>query len=78
MAHKTNPRQVTIKTTDGLTLTGKVNIREHERLSDVFTKEDNPFVVIYDAIFEGWQGDIRKVLFMNKKHVIWAEPDDAP
>ena len=36
-------RNITIRTTDGSTLMGKVNLGIKERVSDLFTKTENPF-----------------------------------
>ena len=66
-------RTVTIKTSDGQTLQGKVNISAMERVSDLFTKSDEPFLVVVDAVSKGVEG---KTLFLNKDHIIWVEPQD--
>ena len=65
-------RRVTIKTTDGSTLSGKVNIGMHERASDLFTKSESPFIVMSDVELRESCG---KVFFVNKDHIVWAEPD---
>jgi hypothetical protein len=65
-------RKVTIKTTDGSTLLGKINIGMHERASDLFTKTDSPFIVLFDVELREGTG---KVFFVNKNHIVWAEPD---
>jgi uncharacterized protein DUF6812 len=65
-------RKVTIKTTDGSTLSGKVNIGMHERASDLFTKSDSPFIVMTDVELRECSG---KVFFVNKDQIVWAEPD---
>jgi len=70
---KVNTKNITIRTADGSTLTGKVNIGEKERVSDVFTKTDNPFVVLFDAATT--HGSDR-VFFINKTHIVWVEPED--
>jgi hypothetical protein len=43
------------------------------RISDIFTKGKNPFIVIYDAIVEGQPG---RVLIINKKKILWVSPED--
>ena len=65
-------RKVTIKTTDGSTLSGKINIGLHERASDLFTKTESPFIVLFDVELKEASG---KVFFINKNHIVWAEPD---
>ncbi|ETR74588.1 MAG: hypothetical protein OMM_06238 [Candidatus Magnetoglobus multicellularis str. Araruama] len=67
------PKNITIRTADGSTLSGKVNIGENERVSDVFTKTDNPFVVLFDAATAQGCG---RVYFINKTHIVWVEPED--
>jgi hypothetical protein len=78
MQYKTNPRGVTIRTLDGFTCSGKMNLGVNERLSDMFTKEEKPFIVLYDVTFEGGEGGAGKVLFVNKSHIVWAEPEEQP
>jgi hypothetical protein len=65
-------RRLTIKTTDGSTMTGKVNIGMHERVSDLFTKSESPFIVMSEVELRETSG---KVFFVNKDHIVWAEPD---
>jgi len=72
-AYKTEYRSISIKTTDGSTLQGKINIGIKERLSDLFTKTESPFIVLLDA--EHMEGS-GKVLFINKSNIVWAEPTD--
>ena len=66
-------RNITVKTTDGSTLRGKVNIGLNDRVSDLFTKTENPFVVLCDVEHRDITG---KVLFINKRNIVWAEPED--
>ena len=47
--YKREYRRISIKTIDGSTLLGKVNIGIKERVSDLFTKTENPFIVIIDV-----------------------------
>jgi len=72
-AYKKELRRVTIKTTDGSTLTGQVNIGIKDRVSDLFTKADTHFIVLTDA--ETHQGS-GKVLVVNKNQIVWVEPHD--
>jgi len=71
--YKMNSKHISIRTADGSTLSGKVNIGEKERVSDLFTKTDNPFVVLFDAATSEGYG---KVFFINKNHIVWVEPED--
>ena len=43
-------RTVTIMTSDGNTIQGRVNISAMERVSDLFTKSEEPFLVMVDAV----------------------------
>lgn len=66
-------RNISLKTSDGSTIRGRVNLGIKERVSDLFTKSERPFIVITDASHRDGAG---KVLFVNKMHIIWAEPED--
>lgn len=76
MEYRSNPKKVTIKTVEGQALSGKINLGVNERLSDIFTREEKPFVILYDVTFEGGTGALGKVLFVNKRHIVWAEPEE--
>jgi hypothetical protein len=41
-------------------------------------REDTPFIILYDVTFDGGKGGRGKVLFVNKKHIVWAEPEEQP
>lgn len=71
--YKKEYRNITIRTTDGSTLQGKVNIGIKERVSEIFTKTENPFIVLLDAEHRDGSG---KVLFVNKINIVWVEPGD--
>ncbi len=65
---------ITIMTVDGATIQGKVYIPSEERMSDLFTKSESQFIVMVNAVSRDVQD---KTLFINKKHIIWAEPEEA-
>ncbi len=69
--------KVTIKMVDGSLVQGKVNVYHDEevvqRVSDIFTKVTDPFIVVFDAIAEG---KIGRVLVMNKRNIAWVSPED--
>ena len=69
----TDYRSVTIKTTDGSTINGKVNLTSKQRVSDLFTESSSPFLIMVDAVTRDGTG---KILFVNKDHIIWAEPEE--
>jgi hypothetical protein len=76
MEYQSNPKRVTIRTVEGHGLSGKINLGLNERLSDLFTREGRPFIVLYDVTFDGGKGGHGKVLFVNKNHIVWAEPEE--
>jgi hypothetical protein len=76
-SHNSHPKpvykKITIKTTDGATIQGKVNLTSKERVSDLFTKSKSPFIVLIDAFLREGQG---KILVVNKEHIVWVEPEE--
>jgi hypothetical protein len=70
--YETDYRWITIKTSDGATVQGKVNISPNQRVSELFNLQKGPFVVMVDASYGEVKG---KTLFINKDHVIWVEPE---
>lgn len=72
--YQTEYRSITIRTTDGSTLNGKVNIAPDERVSDLFVRADKPFIVMVEVSSMNTQGKIR---FVNKAHIVWVEPDES-
>ena len=71
--YQTEYRSITIRTTDGSTLNGKVNISPDQRVSDLFIRADKPFIVMVEVSSMDTQGKIR---FINKDHIVWVEPDE--
>ncbi len=71
---KVAEKAVYIKTVEGSLVRGKINIGSNDRLSDVFVKGKYPFVVLFDV---GEPDGIRKVLIINKNHIVWVEPDEG-
>ena len=76
ISRKRDSREVSIKLVDGSLIKGKVNLHHDEhmlqRVSEIFTQIDEPFLVIYDATFEG-KSD--QVLIINKRNIVWAAPE---
>jgi len=66
-------RTINIRTTGGATIQGKVNIAHNERVSDLFTGSNNTFIVLVDALLKDGHS---KILFVNKDHIVWVEPED--
>ncbi len=66
-------RKITLRTTDGSTINGKVNIGKKQRVSDIFTGSEELFVVLVDVSYKDSFG---KTMFVNKRHIVWVEPED--
>lgn len=79
ITRRIDARKVTVKMVDGSLVQGKVNILHDEevvqRVSDIFTKVSDPFIVVFDATAEGKSG---RVLIINKHNIIWVSPEDEP
>jgi len=77
ISRRIDARKVTIKMVDGSLVQGKVNLLHDEsvvqRVSDIFTKLADPFVVVFDATAEGKSG---RVLILNKINIAWVSPED--
>lgn len=76
ISRKRDSREVSIKLVDGSLIKGKVNLHHDEhmiqRVSEIFTLINDPFLVIYDVTFEG-KSD--RVLIINKRNIVWASPE---
>lgn len=72
-AYETDYRIVTIKTIDGSTVQGKMNILPNQRVSDLLKLQQGSFLVVVDASYMDSRG---KTLFINKDHIVWIEPED--
>ena len=71
--YKKEYRKITVRTTDGATITGKVNIGIKARVADLFTRTEDPFIILSDVeLAPGSQS----VLFVNKNNIVWVEPED--
>ena len=66
-------KQITIRTSDGATIQGKVNLGSNQRVSEIFTTGNLPFIVVVDAFLREGSG---KTLIINKKHIVWVEPEE--
>jgi hypothetical protein len=70
---KRDYRSINLRTTDGSTFSGKVNIGLKQRVSDLFTKTEDPFIVLINVKGLEGSGD---VLIVNKNNIVWVEPID--
>ena len=77
ISRKIEAHKVSIKLVDGSLVQGKVNLLNAEevvqRVSDIFTKLSDPFVVVFDVTTEGRGG---RVLILNKNNIAWVSPED--
>ena len=71
--YSTTYKSITVRTIDGSTFNGKVNISPDQRVSDLFTKAGRSFIVMVDVTSIDTSGKTR---FINKNHIVWVEPDD--
>ncbi len=71
---KTDYKKITVKTSDGSTIQGKITVSSNQRVSDIFTKTEAPFIVMIDVSYRDGVG---KILFVNKRHILWVEPEDS-
>ena len=60
-------KNITIKTTDGSTIYGKINIGEKERVSDIFISNKSLFVVMVDV---SYKENVGKTMFNNNSALI--------
>ena len=77
ISRRIEARKITIKMVDGSLVQGKINLLSDEavvqRVSDIFTKLADPFIVVFDATAEGKSG---RVLILNKRNIAWVSPED--
>ena len=64
---------VEAKLSDGSMIKGKINIRDHNRLTDYLRQAEEQFIVI---VSEGSSENSQKVFCINKNYVLWAGPED--
>jgi len=66
-------RNATIKTSDGSTVTGKINITSFPRLSDMLKHTTDKFVTVFS---EEGEGSPRRATIINREYIVWAETED--
>lgn len=69
----TQYQRINAKTADGSLFNGKVNMGANERVSDLFRAGGDPFLVMVDVMMPD---GATRTLFVNKRHVVWVEPED--
>ena len=77
ISRKMEAKGISLKLADGSVVKGKINLHHDEamieRVSEIFTRLEDPFLVVFDATFEGKTG---RVLIINKRNVLWAAPEE--
>lgn len=68
-----NYKNITVKITDGSTITGTINILNYMRLSDLLKQSTDKFITVFDG---NNSEDIKRATIINKEHIIWAETWD--
>lgn len=68
-----NYKKITVKVSDGSTVTGKINILTFTRLSDMLKHTNDKFVTVF---CEEEEGTPRCVTIINKEYIIWAKAED--
>jgi len=71
LQYEVNFKNVTVKMSDGTSITGKVNITSFQRLSDLFRQSRDNFLTL--AVEEG---GVQKVVMLNKAYIVFAESED--
>jgi hypothetical protein len=67
-------KKANIRLTDGSHVKGQINIKDHDRLSDLLNFGEDPFVVLFNATIPGGLGG--KVIFVSKSQILWICPED--
>lgn len=71
--YDTDYHTITIRTVDGATVHGRVNILPDNRVSDLLKRGQESFLVVVDSSYMDSKG---KTLFINKDHIVWIEPEE--
>ena len=70
---KTKVARASVKTTDGQIFSARIYLGNMNRVSDLFTKGSEPFVTLVDV---EPASDFGRVLIVNKKHIVWVQPEE--
>ena len=74
MSEDVKIRKANIRLTDGSHIKGQVNIKHHDRLSDLLNAGEDPFIVLFNTtIPDSLAG---KVVFVSKSQILWIFPDE--
>lgn len=72
--HQMKREAVKMKLSDGSMIYGEVNLLSESganRLSELFTKSESPFIVVFNATKQGREGQLYVV---SKAHIVWVSP----
>lgn len=72
--YEVNYKMVTIKTSDGSNITGKINIRGCRRLSEYFKDTSEKFITVMPEQTEDEAK--KKTTLVNKEYIIWVNTED--
>jgi hypothetical protein len=77
ITRKRDPRGVLVKLIDGSFVRGQINLYRDEfdlqRVSEIFTRVEDPFVVVFEATVEGKSN---RTCVVNKSNIIWVSPEE--
>ncbi len=74
LEYEVNYKIVTIKTSDGSIITGKINIHGHHRLSEYFKDTGEKFFTVIPEQTE--DAAKKNITLVNKEYVIWVSTED--
>lgn len=79
---KIKDRIIRLKLVEGTLINGQININRengYNRLSDLVSSNQEPFLILFNATLydNTTENPVKhKTLFVNKNHILWAEPDE--
>jgi hypothetical protein len=71
--YEVNYKNITVKTIDGSMITGKVNIQNFQRLSDMLKHSMEKYLTITS---EKGAYESKQVTIVNRQYIIWAKAED--
>jgi len=61
-------KKANIRLTDGSHVKSQINIKDHDRLSDLLNVGEDPFIVLFNSTIPG--GLSGKVIFVSKSQIL--------
>ena len=68
---RVRPVKVLIRTINGETVTGQVNLGNKDRLSDMFLNSDEKFIILLKATCND---ESKEIMILNLDYIAWVEP----